>query len=958
MTPRRLQRVLALVILTGALGTTVRAQAPRFYPDDPLAREPVPLPVAGIEPRALSAMLEAINNSVRTRGQHHPGTGVIPAQGVNTLGDVMDGEWYVNRQTPRRMTIAELKRGPRDDLPPAAEGSWQVLVVKPFGVNPGLLVADGKRDLYLLRFDPVGYAGMATGANMVTSRFLYALGYHVPENYLVRFERSRLVANAEGQTVSSAGRPRQLVGDDIDAFLRTVAVGTGKMMYRAVATRLPESREALLGPYQYWGTRSDDPNDTVPHEHRRDLRGLYVFSAWLNNSGARAVDTHDILTPVDGVARIRHYIVDFTRSLGSGSVKGPKLVWEGHEPFLAGRDKTRNNILGFGVVTPGWMKEEYPDLPEVGTFGSGTFDPDTWTSNDPITAFENRLPDDTFWAAKQVMAFTNAEIRAVVQTGEYSQAAEDWITATLIERRNRIGRTYFSRVLPIDRFRVSGATLQFDDLAVLYRLSPARTFTVEWFGFDNVKDSLLAKLGIGADLPAGVQGLPAGSYVAARVHAGDPALSVTIYVRRGTTGVDIVGIDRTWPGKVIAPPIVTPRTDRRLYEDLSPGQRTLFQTYIDTYNAARGSRYSPEDGFNRLSVSEQTTYYSVTHALQRSQLTDKQGVNMGLALDRIISVERISGQTPGLGGDQEFRVYVTLKPDTREVLEKSREFFRDHDNTVYHAGYPHSYRQAGKEPSIQISMSDDGLRGDIDVDYRSRKAPQGLFNGHLTSANSDVRMGDNAKRHNNRWQGLIPWWQQAFGRVDESMGNSGDVLNSERPDATPTPLPPDRPLGAAPERLEDAAQEFLTDWLVRHQYDQALAFLSSRAYACLNLADSGSHKSLDAAAARRELRKLMEYSAGKVGPVPNLTSAIVAFTPRDPQRVVVDHAFKREFLVTPLPETLARAYLCDQTTASPAGTEYFAVVLQFRRPGGGTLGLLWTREAGQWKLVSYQPLDQ
>ena len=45
MTPRCLRDVLALVVLTAALGTTARAQA-RFYPDDPLAREPVPLPVA------------------------------------------------------------------------------------------------------------------------------------------------------------------------------------------------------------------------------------------------------------------------------------------------------------------------------------------------------------------------------------------------------------------------------------------------------------------------------------------------------------------------------------------------------------------------------------------------------------------------------------------------------------------------------------------------------------------------------------------------------------------------------------------------------------------------------------------------------------------------------------------------------------------------------------------------
>jgi len=53
------------------------------------------------------------------------------------------------------------------------------------------------------------------------------------------------------------------------------------------------------------------------------------------------------------------------------------------------------------------------------------------------------------------------------------------------------------------------------------------------------------------------------------------------------------------------------------------------------------------------------------------------------------------------------------------------------------------------------------------------------------------------------------------------------------------------------ELLEDAEQDFLTDWLVRHSYDQALAFSSTRAYTCLNVADSGSSKSLDAAAARR-----------------------------------------------------------------------------------------------------------
>ena len=47
---------------------------------------------------------------------------------------------------------------------------------------------------------------------------------------------------------------------------------------------------------------------------------------------------------------------------------------------------------------------------------------------------------------------------------------------------------------------------------------------------------------------------------------------------------------------------------------------------------------------------------------------------------------------------------------------------------------------------MQFSLSEDGMRADVDVDYRSSKSPQALFNGHLTAANSDVRAGDNPRR--------------------------------------------------------------------------------------------------------------------------------------------------------------------------------------------------------------------
>ena len=132
-------------------------------------------------------------------------------------------------------------------------------------------------------------------------------------------------------------------------------------------------------------------------------------------------------------------------------------------------------------------------------------------------------------------------------------------------------------------------------------------------------------------------------------------------------------------------------------------------------------------------------------------------------------------------------------------------------------------------------MSEDGLSGDVDVDYRSSKSPQALWSGHLTASNSDIRAGKNYTLHNLRWEGLVNWWLDYFGRVPEYEVQRPDLFVA--PPETPTPLPPDRPYGASPALVQDAAQEWLTDWLVRGKIDEAIAFMSAQAKSCLNVDD-------------------------------------------------------------------------------------------------------------------------
>src|SRR2546421_9616927 len=193
-------------ILASGLLLVWAAPAQRFYPDDPVWKEPPPVPVSKVEKQKLDNLIDFYKNTFHEKGERHRSGKIIPSAGTNTLGEVPDNAWYTNRQRPGRMSLTELAQGPNRTGPPSADSKWTVIDVKGEGVTPGFTIRDGANHRYLLKFDPKSNLELATGADVVSAKFFYALGYNVPENYAIRFRREQLVVGEGVQFTDRSGR--------------------------------------------------------------------------------------------------------------------------------------------------------------------------------------------------------------------------------------------------------------------------------------------------------------------------------------------------------------------------------------------------------------------------------------------------------------------------------------------------------------------------------------------------------------------------------------------------------------------------------------------------------------------------------------------------------------------------------------------------------------------------------
>jgi hypothetical protein len=475
---RVITRLLLALGVPAIFAAFASGASPHFYPDDPIAREPESQDASTAQPYFRGSLFEMTTNLFVTADYEPSGR---RAQNINTIDEVPDSNWFTNRIGSTGVTVEDLVRGPNVGAPPDPS-RWTLTREKTSGSHPGFTARDARGETWFLEFDPTYFPEGATGAVEVATKIFWALGYNQVESFLTTFDPARVEFDPKATLRRPSGARTRFTRDDMNAILERVARrpdGT----YRVVAGRLIPGK--VLGGFQYDGTRPDDPNDVIPHEHRRELRALHVFGAWVNLTDLKASNTLDTLVSGNGRTVVKHYLQDVGSTFG---MCNDLHEWDlSYEHFYQTGSSLRR-LFSFGFALSPWQTIPYVEYPSIGKFEGDRFDPRAWRPQTPTTAYLELRDDDAFWAARRVAAFTDELIRAAVHTGEYSDpAAEKYLADVLIKRRDKVARTYLTSVNPIVSPRLdSSGRLTFDNAAFAAGVASAPvTYRASWFRFDN-----------------------------------------------------------------------------------------------------------------------------------------------------------------------------------------------------------------------------------------------------------------------------------------------------------------------------------------------------------------------------------------------------------------------------------------------------------------------------------------
>jgi hypothetical protein len=538
------------VVLALAAGFGAGAAGPKFYTDDPISRIVDSEDASGVQEREIDLLYDTFENSLSWPGDRTPN---VRAQNLSTVDEVPDSNWFTNRLGSRSVSVEELLKGPDTGSGPAP-GPWTVIAAKNDGVTPGFTVRDSADQVWFLKFDPPGYRAMSTGTEVVVTKLFWALGYHLPEVHLATLRPDELAIDDKARITPPSGKRRPFKKSDIRVLLRK-AHRDPDGTYRVIASKALEGQP--VGGFRFYGTRSDDPNDIVSHEHRRELRAYGTFAAWVNHVDSKSINTLDTLVEQDGRKVVRHNLLDFGSTVGSAGVY-PREAFEGWEYLVEGK-KALMGMPTFGFYIKNWRTIPIYRARSVGAFpiDHSHWDPERWKARYANSAFRSARLDDKFWAARRLQGFSDEMLKAVTRVGQFNDpTSEQMLAKFLIDRRDAIVRRYLTAVNPILNVQLAG-TLTFRNAAVEAAVaSEPAEYVVQWLRFDNTTGAttpIATTKAAGTTVPAPAD-LPsaAGSYIRAEVAAkGGPeswASPVHAYFVRAAGGWKLVGFERVPAG--------------------------------------------------------------------------------------------------------------------------------------------------------------------------------------------------------------------------------------------------------------------------------------------------------------------------------------------------------------------------------------------------------------------------
>ena len=386
------------------------------------------------------------------------------AHNVNAFDEVPDSSWFTNRIGVRELSRAQVAQGTSNAGPPSPP--LVVLSGKPGGANPGFVAKDRDGRKFVVKFDTKENPELQTATNTIVNRIFWAAGYNVPNDSVFFIRPENIAIGAHATAKDDLGRTQPFSREHLNSVLKG-APKSDEGTYRATASEFVEGipKGGLLPE----GTRSDDPNDSIAHEQRRELRGLRVFAAWVNHTDMKEDNTLSSYVEARGKHFLKHYLVDFGEALGAHAAEKSRYE-DGYEHWFDWQAQPKATFA-FGLWVRDWESATETPWPSVGAFSAKHFDPDAWKEAYPYWPFFETDLRDAYWAAKIILRFTRQHLRAIVGEAHLTEpAAAAYLVDALYRRRQIIGATYLERVSPLDHFSIDKDHLCAVDLSVYHGL--------------------------------------------------------------------------------------------------------------------------------------------------------------------------------------------------------------------------------------------------------------------------------------------------------------------------------------------------------------------------------------------------------------------------------------------------------------------------------------------------------